>query len=143
MVQKGLRDAPSLDIVPALQAAGAANERAALESQIAGMQAQSRVADAERQQLLSAVGAMPPAELADALHQADEDGDPLVGELGVTLGGASDEDLHAQVLSAIKRSERAADAALQLFPHDGEEMSYDDEEEDFGVEDNWARRRQA
>ena len=50
---------------------------------------------------------------------------------------------HAQVLSAIQRSERAADAALQLFPHDDEEMSYDDEEEDFGVEDNWARRRQA
>ena len=35
------------------QAAGAANERAALESQIAGMQAQRRVADAERQQLLA------------------------------------------------------------------------------------------
>ena len=85
---------------------------------------------------------MPPAELADALHQADQDGDPLVGELGVTLGGASDEDLHAQVLSAIQRSERAADAALQLFPHD-DEMSYADEEDDFGVEDNWARQRQA
>lgn len=100
------------------------------------------ISGAERQQLLSAVGAMPPAELADALHQADQDGDPLVGELGVTLGGASDEDLHAQVLSAIQRSERAADAALQLFPHD-DEMSYDDEDDDFGVEDNWARQRQA
>ena len=100
------------------------------------------ISGAERQQLLSAVGAMPPAELADALHQADQDGDPLVGELGVTLGGASDEDLHAQVLSAIQRSERAADAALQLFPHD-DEMSYDDEDDDFGVEDIWARPRPA
>lgn len=103
---------------------------------------------AERERLLQTLSAMPAAQVALALRQAEQSADPLIEALGFVVAGASDEALRDQLLDAVEVSDDATVAAGELFPDqagddydDDYDDDHDDEGDDYDVEDDYLRAK--